>query len=518
MVAAEGQVHLVGANRDLLMGEGTRFDMQDDFNPFIRQTRADQGGPRPYAHGSWVGAEWTAEVVVPLRVIANGTAKDVPTTRRAIQDMIAAFRAVGDTGEIAELRFHLEGDDQEFLMFGRPRGPEPDMATIGLGYVYASAAFVAADPRIYSGELTTVTTGMAVQRGGLILPARVASTQLALTGSTGSYASTPNHASLQIVGDLDLRVDADLPSWAPGADQTLLARYLTAGNQRSYRLRLNSTGTLRLTWSPDGTTLLNADSSAAVPVIAGRRAVQATIDVNNGAAQRVVTFSTAPTIAGPWTQLGTNAPVAGVTSIHAGTAPLEVGSVDNGTAVLATGNILAAQVYSGIAGTLVANPDFTARTPWATSFADSTGKTWTVGSAARVRPRTFRGGVHLPLMIPGRLVGGSIVIDNHGDTPAPLLLRIDGPASEPWILVRRPDGVTQSVRFDLTLADGQWLTVDSVSRQALLNDQPSANQRGRATWDMDEYPLLPGRTVIRFGGSEYDPGAGLTASARSAYS
>jgi hypothetical protein len=88
---------------------------------------------------------------------------------------------------------------------------------------------------------------------------------------------------------------------------------------------------------------------------------------------------------------------------------------------------------------------------------------------------------------------------------------------EPWILVRQPDGTTQSIRFDLTLAEGEWLTVDTASRQALLNDSPSANQRGRATWLVDPDPLLPGVNTIRFGAAEYNSDAQLTVTARSAW-
>jgi hypothetical protein len=514
MALDEGQVHLVGTGRDFLMGEGTQYDLQDDFNPFIRQTRADQGGPRPYAHGSWLGAEFTAEVVVPLRVIANGTAGDVPTTRRAIQDMIAAFRAVGATGEIAELRFRLDEDPDEFVMFGRPRGPEPDMKTIGHGYVYASAAFVAADPRIYSGELTTVTTGMAVQRGGLILPARPATARLRLPDVSGAYSSTPHHASLAIIGDLDLRIGVDLASWTDGFQQ-LITRY-TTGNI-SFALNLDGSGIPRIQWTTDGSTILTAPASTGFGADAGLVILRGTLDVDNGAGGRTATFYTGPTLAGPWTQFGSTVTQAGVTSVFAGTSPLEIGSRSGGTTQTIRGTVYGAQVRSGINGTIVANPDFTQALPGATSLVDSTGKTWTVHGDARLVGNTYRGGVTLPTTIPGRLVGGSITITNTGDAAAPLLLRIDGPAVEPWIRVQRPDGVVQTVRFDLTLTDGQWLTVDSVSRQALLNDQPNANQRGNASWDMDEYPILPGVTVIRFGAAEYDPDAELSASARSAW-
>lgn len=511
-MAAEGQVHLVGTNRDLLMGEGTRYDMQDDFNPFIRQQRADQGGPRPYAHGSWLGAEWTAEVVVPLRVIANGSNKNVPTTRAAIQDMIAAFRAVGATGEIAELRFHLEGDDQEFLMFGRPRGPEPDLSTLGLGYVYASAAFVAADPRIYSGTLTTVTTGMAEQAGGLVLPARPATARMRLPGAVGSYASTPDHASLDITGDIEIEFDIEPSAWAFGTTQTVVAKFNTA--MRAYAVTIRAAGELGFGYSVDGTALVTRQSTVAVT--GNRRQCKIEFDSNNGAAGHTVRFWTRSP-GGTYTQLGADVTNAGVITMHSGAAPLEVGANTLGTGTPMLGVVHSVTVRNAIGGTAVANPNFTGQAPGATSFTDSTGKLWTLNGSSRLVGDTYKGGVTLPTTIPGRLVGGSITLTNAGDTAAPLLLRIDGPVIEPWILVRRPDGTTQSVRFDLTLAEGQWITVDSVSRQALLNDQPSANQRGLATWDMDEYPLLPGVSTIRFGGAEFDPDAELTASARSAW-
>jgi hypothetical protein len=120
-------------------------------------------------------------------------------------------------------------------------------------------------------------------------------------------------------------------------------------------------------------------------------------------------------------------------------------------------------------------------------------------------------------MVSGRLNGGSLTFANTGTAAVPFTARIDGPVVEPWILVRQPDGTTQSIRFDLTLAEGEWLTVDTASRQALLNDSPSANQRGRATWLVDPDPLLPGVNTIRFGAAEYNSDAQLTVTARSAW-
>lgn len=295
MALAEGQVHLFGTGRDLLMGAGTRFDLQDDFNPFSTTVRPTQGGDRPYAHGAWVGSEWMAERVVPIRVIANGAEPTVPSTRVAVQDMAAAFSAIGSTGEIAELRYRLDEDPDEFVVFGRPRGIDPSMVTFGNSYAYVSTAFIAADPRTYSGVLSTVSTGLPLQQGGLTVPFTV------------------------------------------------------------------------------------------------------------------------------------------------------------------------------------------------------------------------------PYTIPGTLTGGFLDLVNVGTTATGMTVRIDGPAIEPRLFLRRSDGTVESIRFLVDLAAGQWITIDTTRRLALLNDSAEANLRGAAEWDMDAYPLLPGTNVLRFLSAAYDESSLLTVSYRSAW-
>lgn len=288
MALAEGQIQIVSDYRDLVMGEGTRFDLQNEVNPFIKQVRADQTGPRAWAHGSYSGAEWQSEAVVPVRVIANGSSKDVPSTRAAVMDMSAAFSAVGDTGEVAQFRFRLDGDPEEYVMFGTPRGFEPDLSTMAEGWVYASASFVAQDPRIYSSAVQETAIGLPVQTGGL-------------------------------------------------------------------------------------------------------------------------------------------------------TAPLTA-----------------------------------------------------------------------PFTVSGVLTGGRAILTNTGSTATSATFRIDGPAVEPRIVLTGPNGIAQAIDFNLTLAEGQWLEIDSTTRLALLNGLDGSNQRGRAHWTMDTYPLAPGPTTLRFFAADSSTGALLT--------
>lgn len=290
-----GQVRILSDYRDLLMGEGTVYDLQSEVNPFIRGVRAPQTGPRPYAHGSYTGAEWQNEAVVPIRVIANGDSKDVPSTRAAIQAMSAGFAAIGNKPEVIGLYFRLDGDPDEYVMFGTTRGFEPDLATMGEGWVYASASFVAQDPRVYSAAEASVSTGLAVQTGGLTVP------------------------------------------------------------------------------------------------------------------------------------------------------------------------------------------------------------------------------VTAPVAVTGRLIGGRGLLTNSGTAAAPLTARIDGPVVEPGFVLYSPDGSIQSVRFSLTLLDGQWLEIDSATHTALLNGAETANRRPDATWLLDDYPIQPGLTRVRFVSGAYNEAAELTVTARSAW-
>jgi hypothetical protein len=206
---------------------------------------------------------------------------------------------------------------------------------------------------------------------------------LEVTGVADSYADTPDNAALDITGDIDLRADVTT-TWS-GTQQALVSKYTVNTNQRSYRLTVESNGRLRITRSTDGSGTTTLTSTVAVPISSGRLAVRATLDVNNGAGGHTALFYTATSgMNGPWVQLGDPVTVAGVITNFSGTAPLEVGSSNNGGLTRLTGQIHAAQVRNGIAGAIVANPDFTAQAAGTTVFVDSAGRTWTVHAEASI--------------------------------------------------------------------------------------------------------------------------------------
>lgn len=217
-------------------------------------------------------------------------------------------------------------------------------------------------------------------------------TYLNLTGTTGSYAATPDAAALDITGDIDIRVRVALDDWTTGATQTLASKYSNYGgeNQRSWRFSVDAAGTLSLSWSTDGTLAaeLTATSSAPGLVDGSTYWVRVTMDVDDGAGNRVIRFYTSTSVtpdhtAVTWTLVNT-VTTAGTTSIFASTAGLVIGDITTTSHLYATGKVYATAVLSGIAGTAVANVDWTSVTRCATTTTDTAGRVWTVVAPASV--------------------------------------------------------------------------------------------------------------------------------------
>lgn len=219
---------------------------------------------------------------------------------------------------------------------------------------------------------------------------------LVLPGNVGDHASTPDDASLDITGDIDVRVDAQLANWAEStaaaADTVeLIGKYSFASGTKSWWLGTRADA-LFFQWSVDGTAALSASSTVPLPIPAsGRMAVRVTMDADNGASGRTITFYTAPSgTSGPWTQLGEPVVQSGTTSIANTTTALKVGDASDIGYTRPIGRVHRAEIRSGIGGSVVANPDFTAQTVGTTSFADGAGRTWTVNGGTSISNRRTR--------------------------------------------------------------------------------------------------------------------------------
>jgi hypothetical protein len=220
----------------------------------------------------------------------------------------------------------------------------------------------------------------------------------ALSLRNGSYVSTPDNAALDIVGDLDVRVRAALDDWKSGYVQILLSKYLSTGDQRSYELHVREDGRVAFTWTELGTgdttnSFHRAYSTAPLPAEPNDDFhVRATMDVSNTAGVWEVNFFYSRGVTPVWVQLGTAVLGTLPTTIFSSSAPVTVGVAGNLSSP-ASGDFYSASVRSGIAGTVVANPDWTLAGSWVdgdtapTARADTAGRTWTLAGAAAIHPR-----------------------------------------------------------------------------------------------------------------------------------
>ncbi|MFD3498777.1 hypothetical protein [Streptomyces sp. NPDC058678] len=220
-------------------------------------------------------------------------------------------------------------------------------------------------------------------RGRLSVPGTVS--YLELDGNPANYASTPDHASLDITGDLDLRWEGEA-SWYDSDGHILIGKWGAAGI-RSYHLRLQD-GSLYLHVATDG--ILGNVASWELPALPKRAALRGTVDVNNGAGGHTFRLYWAESIAGPWTQIGEDVSGSGTLTITSASSPLTIAPEQLDVAIprrAMAGRVYKAEVRNGIDGTIVAAPDFTAQPAGTTAFADSAGRTWTLSGAAVIRDR-----------------------------------------------------------------------------------------------------------------------------------
>jgi hypothetical protein len=223
--------------------------------------------------------------------------------------------------------------------------------------------------------------------------------------TTGAYdkarVSTTDKAALDITGDIDIRFDGEAEDWTSSYGQILCGKYNTNGDQRSWALYTQQGGDIVLQWTTDGTatTITGAGPTQANQAYftAGRNAVRVTVDVDNGAGGRQVTWYKADTIAGPWTQFAQST-YTGTTSFFSSSAALEIGTVNDGDsrntpfagATAFVGKIYAFELRNGINGTLVAKMDATVQARGATSWSDGLGNTWTCQVSAVVDDMDYR--------------------------------------------------------------------------------------------------------------------------------
>ncbi|MET0916725.1 MAG: hypothetical protein ABWY81_11065 [Jiangellaceae bacterium] len=226
------------------------------------------------------------------------------------------------------------------------------------------------------------------------------------SGGDGACVVTADKAVLDIVGDIDIRIDVEPDDWRGRAGQIFASKWLSAGGQASWVFGTDAYGYLFLRWTTDGFNGPFVKSTSPVTTN-GRQAVRVTLDVNNGAGGYTAAFYTATSLGGSYTALGSSTVTsAGVTSIFSSTTRLEIGDYNtalgrNGISTAGgwpveadpfCGKIYGFELRSGLGGTVVAQMLPATRAAGDRTWSDGLGtpNTWSVVASAEISGTDFR--------------------------------------------------------------------------------------------------------------------------------
>lgn len=231
-----------------------------------------------------------------------------------------------------------------------------------------------------------------------------------LDGASTDNISTPDSVATSFSNDIEVIMRVYVNDWTTAANQTLCGKYLTTGNQRSWRFYVTTTGAIGLTASVDGTAVTSIIVTPTTPFVdATWYWLRLRLDLTNGA-NSVGTVEYAadtgdntivPTV---WTANGTNTGTT-IAGIFDSTAVTEVGGFTNGTLERLSGRVGRFILRSGFDGTTVA--DFNAADCYGDGYWHSGGYRWTLGlpkvydrSGNNVAPATFGSGSNQPKWLP----------------------------------------------------------------------------------------------------------------------
>ncbi len=207
---------------------------------------------------------------------------------------------------------------------------------------------------------------------------------LKINGSSG-FASTPAASAFNLTTGFSINAKIRSSLFASGATQTVVGKWNTTGNQRSWSLRITTTGNLEVANSNNGTAVVVTTSTAALPTSLQYKDiwVSASFNPNNGSNRvGIFRYSTDGTT---WTTLGSTVTTTS-TTIFTSTSDVSVGAQADGTSNYA-GWIYQVNIYSDTAWTtLVDAPNFTTNPSGSTSFTDSQSFVWTLTSPATMKP------------------------------------------------------------------------------------------------------------------------------------
>ena len=225
--------------------------------------------------------------------------------------------------------------------------------------------------------------------GKLWLGAMREEAYLELPGVAGNYASTPDNAAFAFPGDVEWEMWWALEDWTP-ADLNALAAQFHAqdpGNGGSWRIYINASGRVQLSFTRDNSTFQNPQSTVS-PTVQNNELLGLKIIYDN---DQEVTFLTADNIDNPnWVQLGAPVSITGSGALFDSAFDIELGARNSGETNPANGRLHKFIMRNGIDGPIVSKFDPLRFKSGELTAVMETGETWTVhqsGSpAARIVP------------------------------------------------------------------------------------------------------------------------------------
>lgn len=289
-------------------------------------------------------------------------------------------------------------------------------------------------------------------------------------GSTGNTISSPDSPSLDITGDLEIMWDAEFADYSAAGSPAFFAKYVFSTDNRSWRITPSTGGAMMFTWSPDGTSASAVSANLPAHGVANgaRQGFKVTLDVDNGAGGWTARLFQAPNRHGPWTLVGAPVSGAGVTSIFAGTAPLEIASQNNGTASLFASRFYYAEVRSGIGGAIVASFDASQLAEPYASYTDPQGNVWTLNRSATGRKLAvvdrdmlliatddFAEALDSPLLdfAAGQDFTAVAAVRMFGAPTGYILSKSDGSSSASWGLIPNTTNRMRALAYDTASQD-----------------------------------------------------------------
>lgn len=171
--------------------------------------------------------------------------------------------------------------------------------------------------------------------------------RLAFDGTAGDTWTFPDAANLDITGDICIIIGI-----RPNLGTTLGVggKWSNTGNQRSYRVEIQSDGRVGFVWSTTGADAITVNSSSAVYSDQQLLYCAIVVDADNGSGQRIIRFYTSPDHPDlwNWTLHSTIGPTAGVVAMFPGTADGNIGGHTLGANIPFNGDIEYFSIRSAI--------------------------------------------------------------------------------------------------------------------------------------------------------------------------